>query len=71
MQSHNSRGTKQEIQGRGNTGDSAKRFYDMCLLIFAESEKLSDLWNDLKNNTILGMEYYPNIPTATYKSLCF
>ena len=54
----------------GENDDVSKRFQDMCLLMSADSERLSCIWNYLKNNTLLGTYNYPKTPTATYDILC-
>ena len=41
----------------------------MCLLMTDKSERLSGIWNDFNNNTLLGIDNYPNIPTAAYDVL--
>ena len=42
----------------------------MCLIMSADSDRYSGIWNDLNNITLLGTENYPKITAATYDVLC-
>ena len=47
-----------------------KRFQAMCLIMYADSDKYSGIWNDLKNSTLLVTENYPKTTTAAYYIPC-
>ena len=38
----------------GDDEDGTKRFQAMCLIMSADSDRYSGIWNDLKNITLLG-----------------
>ena len=42
----------------------------MCLIISADSDRLSWIYNDLNNSTLPGTENYPKTTTAAYNVLC-
>ena len=50
----------------GDNKDGTKRFQEMCLIMYADSDQYSRIWNDLMNSTILGTENYPKTTTAAY-----
>ena len=43
----------------------------MCIILSAELEGYSGIWNDLKNSTLLGTDNYQKTTTDTYNVLCF
>ena len=45
-------------------------FQAMCLIIYADSEQYSGIWNNLNNSTLLGTYNYTKITTAAYDVLC-
>ena len=47
-----------------------KMLQAMCIIMSADSDWYSGIWNDLKNSTILGTENYPKITTAAYNVMC-
>ena len=49
----------------GDNEDITKRFQAMCLIMSAESDRYSGIWNDLKNSTLLGIDNYPKTTTVT------
>ena len=51
----------------GEDGEGgAQRFQEMCLIVSAEYEWYSGIWNNLNNITLLGTEKYPRTTTAAY-----
>ena len=42
--------------GSDDDDDGTRRFQEMCLLMSAEPKTFSGVWNNLKNNTLLGTE---------------
>ena len=42
----------------------------MCLIMSADSNKYSGIWNKLKNNTLIGTYKYPKTTTAAYDAQC-
>ena len=50
----------------GYNEDGTKRFQAMCLIMPADSDRYSGIWDDLNNNTLLGKNNYPKTTTATY-----
>ena len=36
--------------------EGTKRFQGMCLIMSADSDRYSRIWNDLKNSTIMGID---------------
>ena len=54
----------------GYNGDGTKRFQEMCLIMSADSDQYSVIWNDLKNSNLLGTEKYTTITTSAYGVLC-
>ena len=50
--------------GKAKYGTS--KFQAMRFLLLANSKRLSGVWNNLKNITLLGTENYPKTPTAAY-----
>ena len=54
----------------GDDEDGTKRFQEMCLIMSADSDRYSGIWNDLKNSTLLGTDNYPKTTTAVYDVLC-
>ena len=54
----------------GDNDNDTNIFQAMCLLMLADSELFSGIWNNLKNNTLLVTEKDPNTPTAAYDVLC-
>ena len=42
----------------------------MCLIMSADSDQYSGIWNNLKNSTLLGTENYNKTTTAAYNVLC-
>ena len=42
----------------------------MCLIISADSERYSGIWNYLKNRTLIGTDKYSKTTTAAYDVLC-
>ena len=42
----------------------------MCLIMSADSDRYSGIWNYLKNTTLLGKDNYPKNRTAAYDVLC-
>ena len=38
----------------GDDEDGTKRFQEMCLIMYAELDIYSGIWNDQKNNTLMG-----------------
>ena len=42
----------------------------MCLIMSADSDQYSGIWNNLKNLTLLGTDNYPKTTTDTYDVLC-
>ena len=47
-----------------------KRFQAMSLILSADSEQYSGIWNDLNNSTLLVIDNYPKPKTAAYILLC-
>ena len=47
-----------------------KRLHAMCLIISADSDRYSGIWNNIKNSTLLGTDNYPKTTTAAYYVLC-
>ena len=56
MHSHDTLETQQDLHGGGGDDNIAKRFEAMCLLVSADSEKYSGIWDKLKNSTLLSTE---------------
>ena len=54
----------------GDNEDGTKRSQEMSLIISADSDRLSGIWNNLKNSTLLGTENYPKTTTTAYDVLC-
>ena len=48
----------------GYDEDSTKRFQEMCLIMSADSDRYSGIWNDLKNSNFLGTYKYTETTTA-------
>ena len=46
-----------------------KMFQAMCLIMSADSDQYSGIWNDLNNSTFLGTDKYPKTTTAAYDVL--
>ena len=42
----------------------------MCLIMFADLDIYSGIWNSLKNSNLLGTDNYPKTKTSTYNVLC-
>ena len=42
----------------------------MCIIMSADLERYSGIWNDLNNITLLGTNNYPKTTTAAYDVLC-
>ena len=53
----------------GDDEDGTKRFQAMCIIMSADSDRYSGIWNDPKNNTLLGTDNYPKTTTAAYNVL--
>ena len=47
-----------------------KSFQEMFLIMSAESEQYSWIWNELKNSTLMVTENYPKTTTDAYNVLC-
>ena len=69
MHIQDARETKQDIH-RGGGNDGTNSFQAMCIFMTDDSKQFSGVWNDLKNNTLLGTDYYPKTLTAKYDVLC-
>ena len=41
----------------------------MCLILSADSERYSGIWDELNNSTLLGTDNYPKTTTAAYDVL--
>ena len=50
--------------------DGTNRFQTMCLIMSADSDQYSGIWNYLNNITLLGTEKYPKTTTAANDVLC-
>ena len=48
----------------GYDEDGTNRFQTMCLIMSADSDQYSGIWNYLNNITLLGTEKYPKTTTA-------
>ena len=48
----------------GYDEDGTKRFQEMCLIMYADSDRYSGIWNDLKNSNLLGTYKYTETTTA-------
>ena len=53
----------------GDYEDGTKRFQVMCLIISADSDRYSWIWNNLKNITFLGTDNYQKTTTDAYDVL--
>ena len=42
----------------------------MRLIMFSDSDRYSDIWNNLKNSTLIGTENYKKTTTSAYDVLC-
>ena len=54
----------------GDDEDGTKRFQLMCIILSANLEGYSGIWNDLKNITLLGTDNYPKTTKAACDLLC-
>ena len=54
----------------GDDEDDTKRFQEICLIMSADSDRYSGIWNDLNNLTLLGTDNYPKTTTSAYDVLC-
>ena len=54
----------------GDDEDGTKRFQEMCLIMSADLERYSGIWNYLKNSTFLGTDNFPKTITAAYNVMC-
>ena len=55
----------------GDDKERTKRFQAMCLIMSAESDRYSVIWNNLNNSTLLGTENYTKTTTSAYDVLCY
>ena len=54
----------------GANEDGAMRFQAMCIILSADSDGYSSIWNNLKKITLLGIDKYPKTTTAAYNVMC-
>ena len=54
----------------GDNKYGTKRFQSIFLIMSADSDRYSGIWNNLKNSTFLVTDSYPKITTAAYNVLC-
>ena len=59
-----------KVYANGDDEDANKRFQAMRLIMFSDSDRYSDIWNNLKNSTLIGTDNYPKTTTAAYNILC-
>ena len=48
----------------GDDEDGTKMFQEMCLIMSADSDQFSGIWNNLKNSPLLGTENYKKTTTV-------
>ena len=53
----------------GDDEDGEKSFEAMCLIMSADSDQYSEIWDNLNNSTLLGTYNYPKTRTAAYDVL--
>ena len=54
----------------GDDEDVTKWLQAICLIISADLDQYSGIWNNLKNSTLIGTDNYPKTTTAAYNILC-
>ena len=64
--------THKELNKAYPDGDDeyvTKRFQEMCLIMSADSDQYSGIWNNLSNSILLGTYRYPKTTTTAYDVL--
>ena len=54
----------------GNDEDGTNKFQEMAIIMFADSDRYSVIFYDVKNRTLLGIESYTKTTTPAYYVMC-